>query len=383
MNRKSRPRINVAISAHGYGHLTQVCAVLLALRALMPIRLRIQCRYDRQVVRDRLGFDDFEYDQCLMDVALVQHDPMQPDLQASYQAYRCFHQSFDNNVDKHARDLQQWKADLVISDISYLAIAAADKAGIPSIAIASLSWDHIVSAYFDINEDEVSGWRQQICEAYCRASLALLPEPAMLPRCFPHQQRIPPLLMEGKRVASLRGDLNIKIEDRRPLVFCSLGGIANDNMPVNAVASDDRFHWIVNAHPQAAPDHVHFYHESVQLWKRGCLSIHDLLASVDAIVGKPGYGMAVEAVAYRLPFVFTRRGHFPDEQPVIAWLHKNGRAHELSQEDWFNGDFGDAILKLLQLSTEKTPDCQGARVAAELIQQVLSESMAPTNDISG
>lgn len=379
MNKNVTPRINVAISAHGYGHLTQVCAVLQALKVSMCFQLRIQCGYDRRIVRERLGFDDFEYDQYPMDVALVQHDPLQPDLKASHEAYRGFHHSFSEEVDRQAKALSIWQADLVISDISYLAIAAASEAGIRSVAIASLSWDHIVSAYFDSRDREVHGWTQQICQAYSRCGLSLLPEPAMQPNCFPHSRSIPPLMVKGQALKQLRESLGIESEDPRPLVFCSLGGIAKANLPVPAMALDERFHWIVNVVPQSAPAHVHFFHESMDWWQPGW-SIHDLLASVDAIVSKPGYGMAVEAVAHGLPFVFTQRGHFPDEPPIIDWLHQNGRVHELSQENWFKGRFGDAINELLKQPAPAAPECNGANVAADIIRELLSGPLTANSD---
>jgi hypothetical protein len=145
-------------------------------------------------------------------------------------------------------------------------------------------------------------------------------------------------------------------------------------MPVEALAKDNRFHWVVNVVPQPVPAHVHFFHPDVQWWQPGW-SIHDLLASVDAIVSKPGYGMAVEACAYGLPLVFTRRGHFPDEPPIIDWLHQYGRVHELSQQDWFDGYFGGVLIKLMQQPLPSQPNYNGAEVAARLIQEALSPAL--------
>jgi hypothetical protein len=62
-------------------------------------------------------------------------------------------------------------------------------------------------------------------------------------------------------------------------------------------------------------------------------SFKTLLASVDVIMTKPGYGTIVEAIALQLPVLYVRRYNFADEQPLVDYLHRYGRGIELSFDD--------------------------------------------------
>ena len=59
-------------------------------------------------------------------------------------------------------------------------------------------------------------------------------------------------------------------------------------------------------------------------------SFKTLLASVDVIMTKPGYGTIVEAVALQQPVVYVRRYNFADEPPLVDYLHRYGRGVEFS-----------------------------------------------------
>lgn len=362
----SVPRINVAISAHGYGHLTQAAAVLQALsQRLKKMELRIQCELEKDIIAQRLGFDDFEHEPVVMDIGLIQPDPLHVDITASYRAYAAFHDGFHERVEQHALSLKNWGADLVLSDISYLALAAAERAEIDGIGLASLSWDHIVRAYFDINDESVQQWYRQTCKAYASATLALLPEPALPNDCFKQVQPIPPVFIAGAKDKTIRKALGIKANDTRPLVFCSLGGITSTKIPIDAMLAQRDFHWLVNQGYAAQGDHMHGL-ESLAHWP-----YRNIIASVDAVISKPGYGMAVEVAAHGLPFIYTCRGHFPDEPVIAAWLKQRTRCMEISNEAWFAGEFSAPLMILLATAKRPSLNCNGAEVAATILQGYL------------
>lgn len=84
-------------------------------------------------------------------------------------------------------------------------------------------------------------------------------------------------------------------------------------------------------------------------------SFKTLLASVDAIVTKPGYGTLVEAVTLGTPLVYIRRYNFADEQPLVDYLHRHGRGVELTREDFVGGRWEPAIRSALNLPTATVP----------------------------
>ena len=363
----SSPRISVAISAHGYGHLTQTVAVLQALsQRYENITLRIQCDLERSIIADRLGALDFEHEKIPMDVGLVQPDPLHVDMPSSLEAYAIFHEQFDLKIETESLKLKNWGADLVLSDISYLALAAAASAAIPGIALASLSWDHIVEAYFDLDSPEVHVWYQQIQQAYGLSTLALLPEPALAGQSFRRVKRIPPVYIPGQRDSSIRHELGLSIDDTRPLVLCSLGGIGSAQIPAEAMLEQRDFHWIIHTdRALPAADHMHTI-EQLAHWP-----YRDIIASVDAVIGKPGYGMAVEAAAHDLPFVYTRRGHFPDEPVISQWLNRHTRSLEISNADWLAGNFTQPLITLWGENKKAQLSFNGAEEAAETLSDFL------------
>ena len=98
-----------------------------------------------------------------------------------------------------------------------------------------------------------------------------------------------------------------------------------------------------------------------------------LLASVDLIMTKPGYGTIVEAVALQQPVLYVRRYNFVDEQPLVDYLHRYGRGVELSFDDFTNVRWEPALNKALSMLTPSTPPppATGAMQAASILMPYL------------
>jgi hypothetical protein len=187
----------------------------------------------------------------------------------------------------------------------------------------------------------------------------------MQPVCFAATKMLAPLFLPGKRSPLIRQSLGIDESDHRPLVFCSLGGIPAGELPIDVMRQERRLHWLINADVSNNEEHLHGLKQLTDIPYR------DIIASVDAVIGKPGYGMAVEAVAYGIPFVFTRRGHFPDEPVIANWLRQHARSAELSNKDWFGGCFVEPLLELFHTLPVEVPRCNGSEEAAREIQRWL------------
>jgi hypothetical protein len=99
-------------------------------------------------------------------------------------------------------------------------------------------------------------------------------------------------------------------------------------------------------------------------------SFKTLLASVDVIMTKPGYGTIVEAVALQQPVVYVRRYNFADEPPLVDYLHRYGRGVELSIDDFTQGRWGPALQQALASPVPSLPPSPtGAAAAAKVIAQ--------------
>jgi hypothetical protein len=357
------PRIFFTISAHGFGHLTQSAALINTLLKQYPdSQFYIECNLPKDIIASRLDCKRFDHDQTSSDIGMIQHDPMTVDLPATYQAYRALHDNYKERIDKQAGKMDQWRPDLVISDIPYLSFASAAKQGISSVALASLSWDHIIAEYFNINSGLPRKWYQDAYQSYGEAELALLPDPAMDGDCFHTIKRIPPIALLGKRQSNLRSMLSIDKADNRPLVLNILGGIPGAQYPVSMMQNNTEFHWLINQNADNDSTHIHHINDCQPY------NFKDIIASADAVISKPGYGIAVESAAYQLPFFFIRRGHFPDESCIIDWLYDNTMTKEISLQDWQTGSFIEDLKQALSLPKKTPNQWQGAAAAAAIIK---------------
>ncbi|HIJ85031.1 MAG: hypothetical protein HW380_891 [Magnetococcales bacterium] len=355
-----------AVSGHGYGHLSQVAPIIDHLVLMEPeLRIMVAGKLDPEVVKNfvRVGHS---LDPLGRDVGLVQTDPLVVDLEATRASYIAMQGCWEELVDAEVAKLRAWSADLVVADIPCVTIAAAHKLNIPSVAIASLSWDHVIKAYFSLDDPDIRACWQRMRDNYAKATLALHPEPSIVGDTFPRCEKIPPLVSQARgRKQDLRRALGIGADDARPLIMVNLGGMPSNILPMENIAQENRYHWLFKETQLPIVDHVHCSDKMWQ-WPFG-----DVLASVDAIVSKPGYGIAIHSAAMGVPLLYVRRQQFPDEDPICQWLSKHSAALEIGAETFASGRWHAEIQRLLHTSFPLRPECNGAEKAAEKILGLL------------
>ena len=359
-------RIYCTISGHGFGHLAQMTALLNQLAKRLPdMQLRIVGAVPHDVVARLLQHVDFSMEYRALDVGLVQTDPMQVDLQANTRALRALHDNWEKHLEAEKRALADWKPDLLLANVPYLPFAAAADLGVPAVAAASLTWDAVLAAYFSLKDPEVLGWWQTMRQAYASATLALLLTPAITENSpFTQIKQINPLTTRGnRRRLPLRHALGINAEEDRPLILVTLGGIPTRNLPVDVLAQEKCFHWLLDL--PLLPCHSGHLHRIAPLLSSWSFS--DLAASVDGVVSKPGYGMAIAAATQQIPFLYLRRGTFPDEPPICDWLDQVGRCMMLKADDFYAGHWYEPLTELLNRPIPPAPPANGAEQGTEII----------------
>nr|CRH06633.1 conserved protein of unknown function [Candidatus Magnetococcus massalia] len=359
-------RIWCGISGHGMGHVGQVAPVLTALQQQLAeqgetLEAHIHCQVPYARLQRKLGKLNWQHHEGQTDIGLIQHHPMVPDLAATERALNDACGQWPQRVTQLAARIAVIKPDLILADIPPMTLAAAKQLAIPTVALSSLSWEAIYADYFS-HSPYLQKWTNRLHQAYAEADLALLPEPAMGQRRFSRSQRIPAILDRGEQAAgTLRARLGIATTDRRPLVLLSLGGIQAQALPLEPLTQADHLHFLVDA--PNLPEHAHIHGLApLSHWP-----FADIMASVDGVVGKPGYNMAVEAVAWDIPFFYSPRGHFADEPPIEAWLAEYGRAKCYDWGSLMGGEWLNAWQALISAPIKPRPAFNGAEVAARMI----------------
>jgi len=355
------PLIWCAISGHGYGHAAQVVPVLNALgRSVPTLSAILRTTVPAAFFEPRLTIP-WRLSPAQQDIGCIQDGPLTIDVPGTWAAHRSFHADWAQKVAVEAALIQASAPACVLSDISPLAIAAGASTGLPTVALCSLSWDLVLEPFFDPAEGEQASILRQIREAYAQADCFLRVAPGLPVNAFRKVVDIGPIAepAEPDR-AGLRKAVGAEESDR--IILVGFGGIALHRLPFERMESMLPYRFIVDG---AVPKGLTRTTSLITLEQ----PFKQVLASVDTILTKPGYGTVVEAVALGIPVAYVRRYNFADEQSLVEYLHRYGRGAELSLERFQRGEWRETFYHLQQtpLPTDRAVPLTGAEDAAALL----------------
>lgn len=345
------------ISFHGYGHLSQTAPVLNALRRLLPdLCLTVRSAAPFELLAQHIE-GEFAHIQRATDFGMVMHSALSVDVAKSNAAYLEFHRNWAARLAHETDELKRLKPDLVFANVSYLALAAAQRAGVPALALCSLNWADIYAPFCagQPHAEEVLG---KMREAYASAAKFLKPQPTMPMPDLANSRTIGPIARIGRqRRAELKQRLGLKPDEK--LVLISMGGV-DARIDMDDWPRLPGVRWLVQASWQ--PRHP----DAFDLDKLGIPFI-DLMASCDAMIAKPGYGMFSEAACNGTPLLYVRRDAWPEEVYLVEWLQANGHCLEVDRQALMRGDVGDRLAMLLAQPARAPVAATGTREAAAVL----------------
>ena len=101
------------------------------------------------------------------------------------------------------------------------------------------------------------------------------------------------------------------------------------------------------------------------------LRYEDLVAAVDVVATKPGYGIISECVANGTAILYTSRGHFVEYDVLVAEMPRYVRSQFIRMEDLLAGRWRAALDDLLAApSPPERARTDGAEVAARMILEI-------------
>ena len=359
------PSIWCAISGHGYGHAAQVVPVLNALGGLVPeVTAILRTTIPASFFQDRLAIP-WEHSPGQQDVGCIQDGPLKIDIEATWAAHQHFHDTWDTRLSHEVAAMQAASPALVLADTPYLAIEAGSRAQIPTIALANLTWDLVLKKFCLASNHSQQQLIQRIRESYAKADMALRITPAPKIDAFSKMIDIGPIASPNSPARDqLASTLALTPNERTVLV--GFGGIPLTSLPLEQMELLHHYRFLIDGPVPRGYSRIH----SIETLP---FSFKTLLASVDVIMTKPGYGTIVEAVALQQPVVYVRRYNFVDEQPLVDYLHRYGRGIELSIDDFANARWEPALSKALSMLTPPTPPppATGAMQAASILMPYL------------
>ena len=363
------PSVFFYISGHGFGHTVRQIAIINAVGARLPaidlvVRTSAPRRLFDQTVRVPMTFIDGPND-----TGVVQIDSVRLDERATIALASEFHRTLRSRAEAEAVHLRGRDARLVISDAPPLACAAAAAAGIPSAVVSNFTWDWIYEGY-ETELPAAPDLLPTLRDAYSRAH-----EGWRLPlhggfATVPHVRDIP-FVARHARADRTRDDIRRELSlpaDKR-LALASFGGYGINGLTVAPFDCLDIVDLVMTA-PAAKMTvprgPIHWVAEE-DIYARG-LTYVDLVAAVDVVVTKPGYGIIADCVANATAMLYTSRGRFVEYDVMVQEMPRFLRCEYIDLDRFLAGRWRDALLRLLdQPAPPEQPRTDGADVVAELI----------------
>jgi L-arabinokinase len=340
-------RIVFHVSGHGFGHASRDGEVIDAIFERDPGAI-VVVRTSAPAWLFAGARRPVEVQPAETDTGLSQIDSLRFDEQDTVRRAADFYATFAQRVDQEAALLGSLHADVVVGDIPPIAFAAAERAGVPSVAIGNFTWDWIYGAYgaFDRHPSVLPTIRA----AYRAATSGLrLPFHGGFEPMAGVIEDIPLVARRSRRdAADTRRMLGLSSD--RPVVLASFGAYGA-RLPLDTIRATNDFTLLADE----------------RLLRDG-LRYEDLVAAADVVVSKPGYGIASECVANGTALVYASRGEFAEYDVLVAEMPRVLRCREIAQQDLFAGRWSEAVSAVLaQPPPPERWRVDGAQVAAERI----------------
>ena len=361
---KPSPRLLLAVSGHGYGHLAQCAPVINALWGVVPdLHLAVCGALPRHVIAERLE-REFSFLPVELDPVMCMHNAWELDVPASRRVYREFHRNRQTGLRHDADLLATLAPDLVLADIPWRLLHAAHERNIQAVALCSLNWAAIYAACCGeggrdapMLEDMLAGYRT--------ASVFLGPEPSLPMPELDNYRAIGPIARQGRR---RRDELLSRFglpQDAR-LVLVALGGIPT-GLPLESWPCREDLVWLKAGAAGSAGAGM------IDIAATG-MGFIDVLASCDAVLTKPGYGTYAEAVCNAIPILTLARPDWPETTCLNAWARRYGRLEEISARQFETGGFVGALESLWIRPASSPLEAAGIAQAVAVIASFLAQA---------
>ena len=344
----------VDISSHGLGHLAITAPVLNALEKISPnLQLTVRSGIPPAKLRQRIQLP-FALIEAASDFGYVMIDATHIDLAASASAYRQAHDNWPQRVAAESRFLSRLQPDLVLTNVSYLPLAAAVQAGIPALSLCSLNWADLFGHFFG-QQPWAAKIHAEMLAAYRSARAFLRVTPGMVMPELDNLQVVGPIVALGQKQELGLGD--------NKAVLIAMGGIAH-RLPVENWPRLPGIRCLV-------PADWYCQHPDALTIESFGLSFTDLLCSVDVVITKPGYGTFTEAACNGTPVIYQRRADWPEQDCLIAWLQANGSCREIDANTLQTGQLTTVLAQLEKPQDFQPPPLSGGEQAARYLQAAL------------
>ncbi len=348
-----------AITPHGYGHGAITVAVLNALAKLRPtLRLAVVGGPPAEWMGQRLHLPLALHDRHIDDPGMVNADSNTVLAADSLTVYRALFERFEAAVAEEMARQRSFRPDVVVSNIGFVPLEAARRLGIPAVALAPFHWGQILGAY--CQAPDILDRLQAI---YAGAEAFLQTSPFVPMPDLGNTLPVGPICATAMpRRREVRAALGVANE--APVALVAMGGFGG-TLPVAEWPRFPGWTLITCGPDQAGP------HPDMVRGDGLPFSFTELVASVDVVITKPGYGTVTEAACAGTAILYRMRNDWPETPHMMGWAGAHVPVAEMTDAEYQAGDFIDKLQALLQVRGRCPASPTGAAEAAAVLARYL------------
>ncbi|MCA9447950.1 MAG: hypothetical protein KC931_12605 [Candidatus Omnitrophica bacterium] len=363
-------RVAYYIDSHGFGHSTR--SICLASHFPKDWNLVIKTNGPRWLFQEELLID-FEFQPSELDVHPIQSEGYRINIDATgeflLEKLNRSEQLIENEMDW----LRDQKIDLVLSDISPLAIESAHRCGIPCYGISNFTWHWIMEPFF--TDGPQSQAIRSLEEMMGRAT-ANFRLPFSVPEVYPGPSIETPLLTRLPRKPRERTRREFGMGTDLPYVLITFGGLDRPDRDLRVLEkfSPIQFVRTLSSSERRMRSADQFFErdrEIENLWHYVHPELYhpDLVGVVDAVITKPGYGILSETMALGTPLLLDTRDDFREFDVVKEVLDKYPQVQFLPSDRMERLDFEKELNEILSVERKVWEGpANGAEFILERIQ---------------
>jgi L-arabinokinase len=358
--------------------MVRSCDIIGHLLSIFPdIHVVVVSGGPHEVFHNRLGaMGGWSLRRAAFDVGLIQRDSMRVDLGASLAALADLRSTHAIRIEKEKRFLDKTGVGLVVADIPAIPLEAASALGVPRIAVGNFSWDWIYDA-LAAHDDRWCAYADLFRVGYRYADgLCKLPfSPPM--EVFARQWPVPVLARPG----CPRRDVLAKLtgaDAGKKWVLMSFTALDWDVCALERIQQRSDYQ-LFAVKPMTWSGRNLFMVDLNQM------SFPDIVASVDMVVTKPGYGIVSDCVVNAKPMLYADRNDFAEYDVLVAAIRRYLKHLHIPAAALYAGQVGAYLDRLQsQPSAWQSIHTGGAElVARRLVSWMVDRVWPETGDPAG
>lgn len=365
-------------SGHGFGHASRDIEVINAVRDRRPDLPIIVRTGAKRWIFDLTLKTAVDFQPVEADTGIAQIDSLRLDEGETLRRAAAFYADFDRRVADEAAFLRSAGASLVVGDVPPLAFAAAEAAGLPSIAFSNFTWDWIYAGYGP-DANGAPGLVATVREATAKAGRFIrLPMWGGFEMAPPDRTCDVPLVARQSVRAPAETRRALGLPENKKLVLLSFGGHGLKGLSPEAFAAfGDDYVAVLTGHLEMSEAAARSRRGVVEFDEQALYDAgwryEDLVAAVDVVTTKPGYGIIAECAANGTAMLYTSRGHFVEYEVLVREMPAFIRCRFIPQGDLFAGNWRPFLDALLAQPKPAPANVEGASVVADEIVRWLPD----------